>query len=139
MLKKYSRALGFSLIELMIAVSIIAVLAAIAIPSYSNYATKARRSDAHQLLLDISNKQKQYLLDARSYTAALNATGLNLVKDGWTCTATTCSNAFYDVAIPVIDNTVAPPIFTARATAKGTQAADGNLEINHVGTKTGKW
>lgn len=45
---------GFTLIELMIVVTVVAILAAIAIPAYSDYVTRARRSDAQAALLEAS-------------------------------------------------------------------------------------
>ena len=62
---------GFSLIELMIAVVIVAILATIAIPSYRNHVNGQIESLAQQSLLSISGKQEQYFADARGYGCTL--------------------------------------------------------------------
>jgi len=68
---------GFTLIELMIAVAIVAIIAMIAIPSYTAQIVKGRRSAAEAVLLDIAQREQQYLLDVRGYAyslATLNTT-----------------------------------------------------------------
>src|SRR5713226_435178 len=66
---------GFTLIELTIAVAVVAILAMIAIPTYTAQMVKGRRSSAEAALLDIAQREQQYLLDARSY--AYSVTALN--------------------------------------------------------------
>jgi type IV pilus assembly protein PilE len=58
---------GFTLIELMIVVIIIAILSAIAIPSYSDYVTRARVVEATGGLGDARNKMEQFFQDNRVY------------------------------------------------------------------------
>lgn len=130
------RTAGFSLIELMVAVVVVAILASIAWPSYQSYTRKGNRSAAQQILLEIATKQAQYILDARGYTATLGTGGLSVSRDGWTC-ATNCTNTYYTVSVTV-DNTATPPTFTATATPVSTsvQAADGTLNYTNLGTKT---
>jgi type IV pilus assembly protein PilE len=135
------RARGFTLIELMITIVIVAVLAGIAYPSYQEYLKRPRRSEAQQLLAAVANREAQYLLDSRMYTDVIGATGLNANTERWTCAPsaapTTCSNAYYDITINA-NNAATPPTFTATAAAKGTQTADGNLTITQTGTKERK-
>lgn len=123
---------GFTLIELMITVAIVAVLAMIAYPSYKAYVVRNNRVAAEAVLMDIAQRQQQYLLDNRAYAstpAALNVTVPSNVA------------ASYTVAIAITAGP--PPTFTATATpvAGGTQAADGALSIDQAGNKTpsGKW
>jgi type IV pilus assembly protein PilE len=127
------RQTGFTLIELMIVVAVIALIAMVAIPSYNSQTQKARRSDAQQLMMDIANKQQQYLLDARQFTTSPAA--LNITKDGWTCTAANCANSFYTVTIAA-NNAATPPTFTITATATGNQVSDGNMTLNNLGART---
>ncbi|MDC9523698.1 prepilin-type N-terminal cleavage/methylation domain-containing protein, partial [Pseudoalteromonas sp. Angola-31] len=54
---------GFTLIELMITVAIVGIIAAIAVPNYSEYIKRASRAEAASALLDAANKQEQYFVD----------------------------------------------------------------------------
>lgn len=58
---------GFSLIELMVTVAIIAILASIALPSYSEYITRSRLVDAHTRLGDLRIQMEKYFQDNRTY------------------------------------------------------------------------
>jgi type IV pilus assembly protein PilE len=59
---------GFTLIELMITVVVIAVLSAIALPSYTDYVTRSKLAEAHAHLADLRVKMEQYYLDNRRYS-----------------------------------------------------------------------
>jgi len=121
--------LGFTLVELMIVVAIVGILASIAIPSYVEYVKKGRRAAAQSHLMEIAQREQQYLLDARTYAASLTTLGIT--------TPTDVAN-YYTIQVNVAD---APPSFTITATAQGTQTSDGNLTLDSTGAKTptGKW
>lgn len=103
---------GFTLIELLVAVAIVGILAAIAYPSYSQYIVRSNRSAAESHLLSLANKQEQYMLDHRQYTAVVN--------DLLPAPGDVARN--YTVTIAV-DNAATPPAYTITATPTGSQAA----------------
>ena len=59
---------GFTLIEVMITVAIIAILAAIAVPNYTDYVTRSKFTEAHGMLADLRVKMEQYYMDNRRYS-----------------------------------------------------------------------
>lgn len=73
-----SRQWGFTLIEVIVTVAIVGLLASIALPSYQQYVVRSNRSAVQQFMLDIANRQEQFMLDVRSYTITVGAGGLNM-------------------------------------------------------------
>lgn len=123
---------GFTLIELMIVVAIIAILSAIAVPNYQNYLVKSRRSAAEQYLMTLANKEEQYLLDNRTYTTDKSALGY--------ASDPTDVSTYYSVGI-VLPATGVGYTITAQPKSPGPQAADGAVSVDNTGAKTpaGKW
>jgi type IV pilus assembly protein PilE len=62
------RSSGFTLIEVMVTVAVVAILAAIAIPSYSQYIMRANVIEAIAGLSDMRVKMEQYFQDQRNYS-----------------------------------------------------------------------
>jgi type IV pilus assembly protein PilE len=137
------RSRGFTLIEVMIAVAIIGVLAAVAYPSYLGQVRKANRSAAQQFMLDVATREQQMLMDRNGYVAVTatanfpnaptaSSPGLNLaVPDN--------ASANYSFAVTLTAGP--PPGFTITATATGKQVQDGDLTLKSDGTKSpsSKW
>jgi type IV pilus assembly protein PilE len=63
-------ATGFTLIEVMITVAIVAILAAVAIPSYTDYITRSKIQEATSSLLSMRTKLEQYYQDNRTFSGA---------------------------------------------------------------------
>ena len=63
-------ATGFTLIEVMITVAVIAILAAVALPAYFDYVTRSRLVEARSNLADMRTRMEQFFLDNRTYPAA---------------------------------------------------------------------
>ena len=71
---------GFSLIELLIVLTIVSILAVFAFPSYTEYQRKARRLDAKTALQEVAASQEQFYVTNRRYTSSLNQLGLSNVS-----------------------------------------------------------
>lgn len=71
---------GFSLIELMVTFAIIAILATIAIPAYSEYVKQGKVAEATSTLADLRMKAEQYFQDLRTYENAPCTPAANTTK-----------------------------------------------------------
>lgn len=125
---------GFTLIEVMITVVIVAILAAIAVPSYSLYVMRAKRSAAQSQMMDIANRQQQFLMANRSF-----ADKDTLVASGYTLPADVAAN--YGYTIDVTASATGVPGYVLTFTPTGGQSADGALTLDNHGVKTpaDKW
>ena len=125
---------GFTLIELLVVVVIIGILAAIAIPLYTNNMQRARRADAKTALEQLRAAQEMRRAEQGRYSTDLTelrttwGVQANPVGDynlQWAGGFTLNANSFTAQAVPI----------TAR------QIPDGSLFINNFGVKTpaDKW
>ncbi len=67
---------GFTMVELLIVITVVAILVALAIPSYTGYVRKANRGEAQQLLLNWANNQEIWRANNASYADETTALGV---------------------------------------------------------------
>lgn len=103
------KAKGFTLIELMIVVLIIAVLAGLAYSGYNNQVRKSRRAEAKQILADVSLRQEKWRSNNVAY---LGTDSTNLEK---TTFGAVPSGDYYTIAVTSLESGTA---FTATAVPK---------------------
>ena len=104
---------GYTLIELVMAVVIVSILTAIAIPNYTEYARRSARAEAQTLLTTAATRQTQFLVDRRRYADSMSSLSLSLPSS---------LTGKYTIAVATADGP--PPSFSITATATGNQAKD---------------
>ncbi|QOC22806.1 type IV pilin protein [Wenzhouxiangella sp. AB-CW3] len=112
---------GFTMIELLIAVVIVAVLAAIAIPMYQDHVDRTRRADAVTGLTELAQELERCFTRNNSYTGTGCPSGTESSPDG-----------HYNIAITAGDDS-----FTLAATPTGVQDRDDcrELSLTHRGER----
>src|SRR5512139_3202898 len=111
---------GFTLIELMIVVVIVGILAAIAMPAYQEYVRRGNRGAAQSEMMDIANREQQFLLANRVY-----ADKATIAASGYAIPSSVSNKYAWDV-VPA-GGVTSPPTFTITFTPSGSQASDGTL------------
>ena len=89
---------GFTLLELMIAVAIVAILAAIAMPSYIESVQKARRGDAQEALLECAAAQERFFTRSQPSTYMAEADAEAEQVCGWDGTEFISQEGFYELS-----------------------------------------
>lgn len=122
---------GFTLIEVMMVVIIIGILAAIAIPNYSEHLTRSRIAQATSGLAERRTRMEQFFQDNHTYYQAAGADPvLNPAITAPVCATDNTSNQYFDFTCP---NPTATS-YTLIATGKGTMAGF-TYTINQANTK----
>lgn len=122
---------GFTLIELMIVVAIVGILAAIAIPNYTEYVRKSRRSDAKSSILEVTQRLERYYTEHARYTTSF-------IDIGYPAAVLDSSQGYYRLTI-VAGATGIASSYTVTATAQGSQVSDtgcGNFSYGSNNAKS---
>jgi type IV pilus assembly protein PilE len=118
---------GITLIELLVVIVIIGILAAIAVPLYTNYMQRARRADAKTALEQFRAAQEMFRAENGGYS-----TNINQLRNTWSVPAVSGDyNVDFSAAAVLTANT-----YTAEAAPNSArQLSDGSLFINQDGRK----
>ena len=117
---------GFTLIELMITVVIVAIITAIAYPSYVDHVRRATRSQGQQYLMDLAQRQEQVFLDQRAYTDVISPGGLNLPLPA------DLAGKYSAATVTLLAGPPAGYRINLAPAAGSSMVGDGTLVINHL-------
>lgn len=123
---------GFTLIELLVAVAIVGILAAIAIPNYSNYVIRSSRAAAQTQLLQLASLEEKIYLNSNAYSANMTTAYNGTSAGGLGATTGLTTDGKYTLSVVSPGQTFT---ITATPVAGSTQANDGNLSISENGQR----
>ena len=115
---------GITLIELLVVIVIVGILAAIAVPVYTNYLQRARRADAKTALEQLRASQEMFRAEKGSYS-----TNLTQLVTSWGA-----QNISGDYGI-IMNTATATTYIGEAAPTTARQLSDGSLFIDQNGTK----
>jgi type IV pilus assembly protein PilE len=120
--------LGFTLIELMIVMLVVAVFSALMLPSFQTQVHKARRSDAYSAITLVQQSQERWRSSRASYATSLSDLGLNASSPA----------GHYELATQ-IDTTSQASRYVVSAAASGAQASDQPCRHLRLVMDGGQW
>ncbi|OQW94625.1 MAG: hypothetical protein BWK79_05295 [Beggiatoa sp. IS2] len=107
---------GFTLIELIIVVTIIGLLSMIAVPTYNNHITKSRRADAKASLMELSQLQESFYGDNSKYAKDLEELGATKFGFKGSGNKFTSKEGFYELSVePPKDEAELQKTYTLKA------------------------
>ncbi|MBD9485372.1 prepilin-type N-terminal cleavage/methylation domain-containing protein [Pseudomonas sp. PDM14] len=132
-MKGKTRIAGFTLIELMLAVAIIGILAAIATPNYLEYITRSKRSEGHALLIEAATRQERFYAQNSRYVTDNNDIALLALRNTDSGTKKVASeNGYYKMTI---STAAGDGGYTLTAAQEIGDGQCGNLTLTALGTK----
>jgi type IV pilus assembly protein PilE len=126
---------GFSLIELMVTISIVAILASIATASYTSQIQKSRRTDARSAILDLAGREEKLFSTTNAYSDSPQILGYG---DATTVWPVPVGSNFYSITVAIAAPTAAPT-YLITATPINAQVSDtkcASLSIDQLGNQT---
>jgi type IV pilus assembly protein PilE len=97
------RAAGFTLIELMIVVVIVAVLLIVAVPTYLSQIRESRRTEARNYLVELASREERYYATQNAYTSTASNLGYAGFGSG-----NPVGSGYYYINTPTIPDPSAP-------------------------------
>ena len=125
---------GFTIIELMIAVAIIGILAALAIPAYQNYITRSRVSESILFASDAKSYVAQYYLSTGNFPNNNSEAGLPTnISSPMVSSVDVSNNGVVTVTTSISGITNGTIIFSPLASSSGIEwtCTGGNLDGNY--------
>ena len=131
--RRTTRARGFTLIELMIVLAVVAILTAVSYPVYRQHIIRGNREGAKAELVEIAAQQEKIYLNSDAYTSSITAAYTGTSAGGLGRTTGKTANSRYSLSI-----VTAAQSYTVTATpvSGSVQASDGNLVVASDGTRT---
>ncbi len=113
------RAAGFTLIELMIVVVIVAVLLIVAIPTYLNQMRESRRTEARNYLVELASREERYYATQNAYTSTASNLGYAGFGPG-----NPVGSGYYYISVTVPDPNITAPSYLLTATPVAGKGQD---------------
>jgi type IV pilus assembly protein PilE len=127
---------GFSLIELMIVVAILGIIAAIALPNYSSYVVRSKRTECRAGLMQVMQQQERYFTQQNTYLPFTSVAASIPMKQfsGDSAASSACLISAAACSVPT-GSTIASCIQLVGVPNTYTDPAVANIRLQSDGTK----